>query len=196
MKTYSKSLLSVSCLFLLLTGCSYLNGNQFPKKEKSSVSVIRTETDKRDIQIDYVSNQATEVKKLISALKWLDVTSKDKVLSDINFATSQLPGVSSAYHKVCSSNNQSYYESFNYFIDQYLGSVMRIEDAATIAMNQTQTNTKLIFKQSKCSDVKGCNSALTANFMTIYNTKSAQPIKELQDNLKLIGSLETYQNTQ
>lgn len=180
----------------LLTGCSYLYGSNFTDKKVESLNsnIVRTETDKRDIQIEYVKSQGQEVRYLINSQKWLSDNAKQKVGSDINLVLKDVNSVSKTYHSVCDSNNQPYYESFNYFIDMYLGSIMRTEDSATKALNQTIVNKAQIKKDSKCRNEKSCNLAMSNYFINAYNDNSVVQISDVEKNLNLIKSLENYQN--
>lgn len=150
---------------------------------------IRTETDKRDIQIDYVKNQGSEVRYLVNSLKYLNDTDKVIVGNTINLAVNDLDKISKSYHNVCNGDNQSFYESYTYFFDQYLGAAMRIEDSVTYAINQVQINNKSIIKNSKCNSERNCNKAKSDFFMQKFNEKLADNIEILNNNKRLMSSL-------
>lgn len=172
------------CLAAVLTGCGTTS---FQKGEK--VQYIRADTDRREIQIQYVDNQAVEVRKLIDGLNWLSVADKDQLNQTLTAVVGKVPELSKRYHEACNGTDQPYYESFSYFIDQYLGAAMRVEDQMTKAMNKTILFTKEIRRDSHCRNKKSCNVALSEYFMNEYNQNINEYVQEAKSARRMIDAL-------
>lgn len=179
-----KTTLLFVCLIPLLAGCGSLSFNK-----ESKVQYIRADTDRREIQIQYVDNQAIEVRKLVDGLSWLSVSDKEQLNQTLTSVAGKVPELSKQYHEACNGSDQPYYESFSYFIDQYLGAAMRVEDQMTKAMNKTILFTKEIRRDSKCRNKKSCNEALSTYFMNEYNQNINEYIQEAKTSRRMIDAL-------
>lgn len=176
---------------ILLSILSALSISSFaaPFSQNVKEKYERGQTDKRDIQIDYVISQASEVNKIVSSNKWLLDADKATVLAILSNTVTPVSGLAKKYHEVCASNNQSFYESFNYFIDQYLGNAMHIEDSITDSLRNVEVNQKDIKAKSNCKTKYQCNVALSNEFIKNFNLKVSGQQQQAAKNIQLINAL-------
>lgn len=155
---------------------------------------VRGYTDKRDIQIDYIKNQNVFLIKFVNDQKWLSQNDKNVVLTTLSKSMINFDKNVTLYQKIYSGQNQSYYESFSYFLDQYLGSIMRIQDSVTSSVNLVNNTKKELIKNSHCRSASVCNTELSKVFMSNFIDKSQIEVQSQANIERLILALEQTQN--